>query len=373
MSQNTVLVADDDPGVRDLFKELLDAEGYRLFFASNGREAVEIATHQDIDVAILDLRMPLMNGIEALREIKKIDETVQVLMITGFADMDSFSECASEGALDYIPKPVHLQEITRSVRRAVLRRQIRSGLPQNRLKEKLIELEEEFGNRTRQLREIQVKYKEIVESSNDIIVVVQDEKLKFANRRLVETTGYTVEEACSVPFLGLVHPEDRASLSAKYQAWLRGDLLKDTVVLRGLRKDGGFDWFEMNAVTTVWDGRPAILGVLRDINDRRRAEEKLRWLTDQFETVLHTMAEGVLAVGTDGKITFVNSSAMRALGYQGEDLVGREVGEVIFGTGAVGQLGSDDPCGIRAALQGQEPQGPRNSVFRRRDGSDFPV
>ncbi|MGQ9654543.1 MAG: response regulator [Thermodesulfobacteriota bacterium] len=134
MSRNTVLIADDDPGVRDLFKELLHGEGYRLFFASNGREAVEIALHQPIDVAILDLRMPVMSGIEALREIKKIDETVQVLMITGFADMDSLSECASEGALDYIPKPVHLQEITRSVRRAVLRRQIRNGLLQNRIK-----------------------------------------------------------------------------------------------------------------------------------------------------------------------------------------------------------------------------------------------
>lgn len=373
MSQNSVLIADDDPGVRDLLKELLHEEGYRLFFASNGREAVEIATRQPIDVAILDLRMPVMGGVEALKEIKKIDETVQVLMITGFADMDSLSECVSEGALDYIPKPVHLQEITRAVRRAVLRRQIRNGLLQNRLKEKLVELEEEFGNRTRQLREIQVKYKEIVESSNDIIVVVQDERLKFANRRLVEATGYTVEEACTIPFLGLVHPEDRPSLSDKYQAWSRGDLLKDTLVLRGLKKDGGFDWFEMNAATTSWEGRPAILGVLRDINDRKRAEEKLRWLTDQFETVFNTMAEGVLVVDTESKVTFVNNSALRALGYEGEDLVGRGVREVVFGPWASGQPGSDDPCGIREALQGRGPQGPSSSVFRRRDGSDFPV
>ncbi len=373
MSQNTVLIADDDPGVRELLKELLREEGYRLFFASNGREAVEIAAQQPIDVAILDLRMPVMSGIEALREIRKIDEAVQVLMITGFADMDSLSECASEGALDYIPKPVHLQEISRSVRRAVLRRQIREGLLENRLREKLIELEEEFGNRTRQLREIQVKYKEIVESSNDIIVIVQDGRLKFANRRLVEATGYTVEEACSIPFLGLVHPEERASLSDKYRAWLRGDLLTDTVVLRGLKKDGGFDWFEMNAVTTVWDGKPAILGVLRDINDRRRAEERLRWLTHQFETILNTMAEGVVVVDTDSRVTFVNSSALRALGYEGEDLVGMGVREVVLGPGGVGEPGSDDDCGMRAALRGTEPHGPRTSVFRRRDGSEFPV
>lgn len=123
MSDRTnIVVADDDPQVLDIFKELLEKEGYQLFLALDGKEAVEIVRNHPIDVAILDLRMPGMDGIQALKEIKAINETTQVLIVTAFADMESLRECAVQGAFDYIPKPVHLREIIESVRHALLRR-----------------------------------------------------------------------------------------------------------------------------------------------------------------------------------------------------------------------------------------------------------
>lgn len=148
----TILVADDDPQVLELFRELLDKGGYRLFTALHGKEAVEIARNHPIGVAILDLRMPGMDGVEALKEIKGINERTQVLIVTAYADTESLRECSVQGAFDYIPKPVHLREITEALQHALLRGQIENDLLKNRFKERLVELEKELGKKTRQLR-----------------------------------------------------------------------------------------------------------------------------------------------------------------------------------------------------------------------------
>ena len=84
-----ILIADDDPDFVKSIKELLTNSGYSVFVATNGREAVERILSNGIDVLILDLRMPVLNGLETYLELKKTGRAVPTIIITAFADEET--------------------------------------------------------------------------------------------------------------------------------------------------------------------------------------------------------------------------------------------------------------------------------------------
>ena len=98
---------------------------FGFFSAANGKEAVEIAKNNPIDLAIIDLKMPEMNGIDALKRIKKIDRSIEVLVITGSGDLQSLREIiVQEGVFDYLLKPFGLSDIKHSIKRALKRKEL---------------------------------------------------------------------------------------------------------------------------------------------------------------------------------------------------------------------------------------------------------
>lgn len=117
MQQLKVLVADDEKSVRDACIKVLKRLGFDTFSASSGTEAIDIASENSIALAILDIKMPDKNGIETLRELKKLRPDARVIMITGFASIDSAVEAMRYGASDYVRKPFHIEDLEASVRR----------------------------------------------------------------------------------------------------------------------------------------------------------------------------------------------------------------------------------------------------------------
>ncbi len=117
----TVLVVDDERGIRELLCLLLDAEGYRTFAASNGEEALEIAGRETgtIDLVIQDLKMPGMGGIRLLRELRTRDASVPVIVITAFSTWDDAVEAMRLGAYNYLRKPFDTDSIRTIVQRAI--------------------------------------------------------------------------------------------------------------------------------------------------------------------------------------------------------------------------------------------------------------
>ena len=90
------------------------------------------------------------------------------------------------------------------------------------------------------MRESQVKYREIVENSNDIILMVQDGNLKFVNTKAVELTGYVQEKVLDTPFVELVFPEDRKMVEETYIRQVEGEELLNTHTFRMLKKRRAF-------------------------------------------------------------------------------------------------------------------------------------
>lgn len=112
-----ILVADDEDLFRDMLKDVLEYLGYDVLLAKNGREGVEIfKDHQDvIDLVILDMNMPIMDGGEMFRELKKLNSSVKALLATGFTLNGQAQELMNEGVMGFIQKPFRIEEISKAI------------------------------------------------------------------------------------------------------------------------------------------------------------------------------------------------------------------------------------------------------------------
>ena len=115
MRKANILICDDEEGVRETLKHMLGGD-YELSFAVDGEAAVEHVKANDPAMAIMDIKMPKMNGLEALRKIKELKPGVRVLIITGYESTDVATEAIKLGADDYITKPFRQQKILTQVR-----------------------------------------------------------------------------------------------------------------------------------------------------------------------------------------------------------------------------------------------------------------
>ena len=118
--KKSVLVVDDEVGVRESLRQILKPF-FEVHTAANGEEALQCVRKESIDLVTLDLKMPKMSGIEALREIKKIKEDIEVIIITAYGNPDNAGEALCYGAGDFIAKPFDVSDVTTKVNQSLER------------------------------------------------------------------------------------------------------------------------------------------------------------------------------------------------------------------------------------------------------------
>ncbi len=118
-----ILVVDDEVNVIESFKQLLE-EDYKVLTATNGEEALEKVERENLDIVLLDIRMPGMDGIEVLRRIEEMKENVDVIMVSAVNTMKTAIEAMKLGAYDYITKPFAAEEVVVSVGKALEKRRL---------------------------------------------------------------------------------------------------------------------------------------------------------------------------------------------------------------------------------------------------------
>ncbi|MBN2731299.1 MAG: sigma-54-dependent Fis family transcriptional regulator, partial [Balneolaceae bacterium] len=119
MDKNLILVADDEPSMRLNIIELLEDEGYSLLQASNGAEAVKMAIEHQPLVVLMDIKMPELSGIQALKTIKKNTSRIPVIVFTAYGSNEKPIEAMKAGAFDYLEKPFDIDEFLSIVHSAV--------------------------------------------------------------------------------------------------------------------------------------------------------------------------------------------------------------------------------------------------------------
>ena len=118
------LIVDDEAPLRQVLVHLMRGDGFACGEAGNGREALEYLAAHPVTLVISDLRMPEMDGVELLREIRARYPDTAVMLLTAVADVDMAVKCLAMGAMDYLTKPFHLQEVRARVQKALERRSL---------------------------------------------------------------------------------------------------------------------------------------------------------------------------------------------------------------------------------------------------------
>jgi DNA-binding NtrC family response regulator len=122
MSPPRVLIVDDEPDMLENCTRILSPQGYRCITAENGRAGLALLERARPDVLLTDLKMPEMDGMTLLRHAHELDPALPVIMITGFATIESAVDAVKEGAFDYLPKNFSVDQLRLSVERALRHR-----------------------------------------------------------------------------------------------------------------------------------------------------------------------------------------------------------------------------------------------------------
>lgn len=116
-----VMVVDDDPSICKTVGLLLEEHGYSPRTFTDPDEAIAVAEEESYQIALIDLRMPKMDGVEVVEKLKKLDERMSCIVMTAYPDLDSATETMRRGTCDYISKPFKQEELIEAVERACRR------------------------------------------------------------------------------------------------------------------------------------------------------------------------------------------------------------------------------------------------------------
>lgn len=118
-NNHTILVVDDQMGVRRLLFEAFQEEGYKVDMAANGPDALEKINQVRPDIVLMDMKMPGMSGLEVLREVKKQDKDLKIILMTAYGELEIVAEAMALGVTEYVTKPFDINEVRGLVRKAL--------------------------------------------------------------------------------------------------------------------------------------------------------------------------------------------------------------------------------------------------------------
>ena len=180
----SILIIDDEKIIRERLKKLLEIDDYEVFLAENGQEGLDFFYKVKPQVLLLDIKMPIMDGIEMLRRIKQespTDDSFEIIMITGHGGVDTAIEALKGGAFSYIQKPIEYDELEIEIKRACDKLEMKKAL-----NEHVIQLEE----RTNELIKANAERKQ----SEEQVKKANSELIK-ANQELQETQKQLIQSA----------------------------------------------------------------------------------------------------------------------------------------------------------------------------------
>jgi len=174
------LVVDDEPRLRRVLVRLLEGEGFTCTEAGSGTEALEIMQHDPVPLVISDLRMPQMDGVTLLREVIAKWPDTAVIVVTAVAEVESAVACLQLGALDYVAKPFHLDEVRARVTQALDKRRL---ILENRMFQR--ELEQRVQEQARRIEELSLERLQA-------LVHIVEEKDTYLRGHSVRVANYAV-------------------------------------------------------------------------------------------------------------------------------------------------------------------------------------
>jgi PAS domain S-box-containing protein/putative nucleotidyltransferase with HDIG domain len=173
------------------------------------------------------------------------------------------------------------------------------------------------------VRSDEERYRALLENANESILIIQDWKVTYVNRKFEEVIGFPRQSLAGLNILDLTHPDDRQAVSERYQKVMNGEKYSSGAPLRGMDKDGKVRWADAREIPFIWEGKPAMLSMMVDITEQKLAEDALRENEKKYRQLVETIHEGIWVIDKHANTTFVNPRMAEMLGYREDEMIGK--------------------------------------------------
>lgn len=414
-SSETILVTDDDPGVRQSFQDYLEDRGYRVLTAENGLIGLQVFVAELPDLVLLDLRMPVMGGLELVRRIKALNDAIPLIIVSGTGRLSDAVEALHLGAWDYLLKPVEdLTVLDHTVRQSLEQaRLIRENREyQNNLERLVAERTQELEAANRRLHDLNERLRRIVATTSTLSSWLDMEQ--FGSRLLQEFAQHMNATGGSIYLVGeqglrLLHTIDpgHAPMELSYPLAEHSVLrrvvenneptllirLEDLEELQGSGWEGYSDGSALIFPIPDEQGRVAAVLALHNKSlppfveqDKEigmilasysceslraiRNFEALRESERRFRDLAHMLPQAICETDDHGVITYANQAAIKAFGYTLEEMTSELTIVDMIDSGEKARVSVN---AIKVLKEGTSRTEGTEYKALRKDGSTFPV
>ncbi len=179
------------------------------------------------------------------------------------------------------------------------------------------------------LRNSEEKFKTLADTSPTAIFIHQCETFVYANPAGCNISGYTFDELLQMKFWELIHPDIREQVKLAGQRRESGREIPARYEIKILTKQGKLKWLDFSAATIEFRGKPAIIGSVIDITNRKQAEQALMAEKERLAVTLSSIGDGVMATDISGKITLMNHAAKQITGWTSDTALGQNLAVVL--------------------------------------------
>jgi PAS domain S-box-containing protein len=296
-----ILIVDDDPSLLITMSDILKVKGFEPITAQTGKMAVAHLENYNFSLALVDLHLEDMSGLDVVRVIKVRSPETECVLLTGQASQNSAIEALQMGVYGYFQKPFDMEQVLLSIQRVVEKHAIAAAL-----------------------RESEDRYRTLVESSPDSICIHCEGKVVYVNHAALELFHASrLEDMIGMPIIQFVHPDHRDNVTNR--SWLdyENHLQTHSLEEKFITLDGQPIDVEVIGTPTVHEGKPATQTIIRDITQRKQAEKALRTSEEHYRAVTQTASDAIISADSAGNIVSWNHSAKLMFGYTEAEVMGQ--------------------------------------------------
>ncbi len=294
-----ILYVEDEESIQKQLVRFISRFCTKIYLAQNGQEGLELYKQYKPDIIISDISMPVMNGIEMIKEIKKIDPEPIAIFISAHSESKYLFDAINMQIDAYILKPIDFSIFEEKLNKLIQMHENRKVM------QKLKESEEKFRK---------------IASNSQIGIFIYKEKFIYVNEAFCNLSGYTKEELYNISPVQMVEHTKQEEISQIIKRRLQGEIFtKEHSDLKVFTKNHDYKYCRVSTSTIAIDGDFAGLGTLLDITDLINTQEQLYI----YKQVIEQMDGMVLLTDILGQIIFTNKAVTKHTGYSKEELLGK--------------------------------------------------
>jgi PAS domain S-box-containing protein len=304
----SILYVDDDLQLLDIGKRLLERSGdLAVYTTCSGRQAIELIEHGSFDAIISDYDMPEMNGIDLLKLIRLQHHKLPFVLFTGKEREEVVIRALNHGADFYLQKGgdinVIFLELENIIKRLVDQWYLKIALEQS-----------------------EQRYRLLVDNAQEGIYIIQNERIVSSNFKflhLIHSLGFSSDDIETTPSIfDFIHPEDKKELRERYYLRISHSINDNISRFRAIDKNGLIHYFQVHAVNTEWNEKPATLNFLQDITYQQSLNSIHHNYENHFRELVDNLPKTVIELDLNFFLIYINKVGIKKLGYNLENLIG---------------------------------------------------